>query len=115
MRRPPGSCHLVSKKLFKQQTNWRWGSLQTTPPPFLPLSQPVTRLFQKPFDFSGVFLSRNRVNPFAGGAGLPSEVETWQNEDDRPASEEEGEEERVLGMGGEGSGGVREEARNDTC
>lgn len=57
------------------------------PPP--PLSQPVTRLIQKPFDFSGVFLSRNKVNPFAGGAGLPSEVETWQNEDDRPASEEE--------------------------
>lgn len=88
----------------------------TADPPPHPLSQPVTRLFQKPFDFSGVFLSRNKVNPFAGGAGLPSEVETWQNEDDRPASEEEeGEEERVLGRGGEGSRGVREEARNDTC
>lgn len=61
----------------------------------------------------------NKVKRFAGGAGLPSEVETWQNEDDRPASEvvEEMEQrsEWIGGLLGFGRGGEQTEARNDTC
>lgn len=74
----------------------------TPPTPFL---SPSLVFLKKPFDFSGVFLSRNKVNQFAGGAGLPSEVETWQNEDDRPASEGGGGGGRGVVVG-EGRGGV---------
>lgn len=72
----------------------------SAPPPL-----PSLVVFQKPFDFSGVF-PPNKVNPSAGGAGLSSEVETWQNEDDRPASE-------VVKEGEGEAGGERGGVRND--
>lgn len=111
-RHDSGNCATSPRNLTTIQAVNQSASEITTDPHQSQTTHPLPAhhlsFSKKPFDFSGVFFPPNKVDPFAGGAGLPSEVETWQNEDDRPASE--GVEEMEEGSAG---GGIWERRGGD--
>lgn len=96
-QRPPGTLQLFN------QSALRLAADPSSPTqPAHPYSGRHLSFSKNLLTFLVFFSPQNKVNPFAGGSGLPSEVETWQNEDDRPASEvvEEMEAGRGRGIGG---------------